>query len=84
MKAQRRASGDLKMARDLLTRAHAAATLHGYATVARRAASALADLNWKKERSSASWLPRPPRRCRQRTTWVRTTPSAMILGTAKS
>ena len=44
MRKQRRSSGDLEMARDLLTRAHTAAVHNGYGTVERRAASALADL----------------------------------------
>ena len=45
MLLERRATGDLATARDLLTRAHAAGVLHGYGTVPRRAASALADLD---------------------------------------
>ncbi|MGP0030588.1 MAG: ATP-binding protein [Acidimicrobiales bacterium] len=45
MLLERRGSGDLERARELLTRAQAAATTHGYGTVARRAASALADLD---------------------------------------
>ena len=44
MLSKRRASGDLEMAQTLLTRAHGAGVLHGYGTVARRAAAALADL----------------------------------------
>jgi len=45
MLLERRASGDLETARNLLTRAHAAAVLHGYGTLARRSESALADLS---------------------------------------
>ena len=41
MLAERKAEGDAERARDLLTKAHAAAAAHGYANVERRAAAAL-------------------------------------------
>jgi class 3 adenylate cyclase len=41
MLAQRKAEGDTEKARDLLTKAHAAAAAHGYGNVERRAAAAL-------------------------------------------
>ena len=44
MLLERRDSGDREVARKLLTSAHASGVLHGYGTIARRAASALADL----------------------------------------
>ena len=44
MLAERRAPGDTEKARDLLTKAHAAAVAHGYGTVERRAAAALQGL----------------------------------------
>ncbi len=44
MLSARGGSGDLERARDLLTRAHAAAVAHGYASVARRATAALSEL----------------------------------------
>ncbi len=45
MLLERRDPGDPERARELLTRAQAAGTTHGYGTIARRASSALADLN---------------------------------------
>ena len=45
MLAERNAAGDAERAQELLTNAHTAATTHGYATVARRAAQALQDLD---------------------------------------
>jgi class 3 adenylate cyclase len=45
MLLERRDSGDPERARELLTRAQAAGTTHGYGTIARRAASALAELD---------------------------------------
>ena len=45
MLAERRAPGDREKARDLLTKAHAAAAAHGYANVERRAAEALQHLD---------------------------------------
>src|SRR5438105_13392806 len=44
MLAERRAPGDTEIARDLLTKAHAAAVAHGYANVERRATTALQHL----------------------------------------
>ena len=44
MLAERDAPGDAERARDLLTKAHAAAVAHGYASVERRAAEALQHL----------------------------------------
>jgi class 3 adenylate cyclase/tetratricopeptide (TPR) repeat protein len=45
MLAERRAPGDIEKARDLLTKAHAAAAAHGYANVERRATEALQHLD---------------------------------------
>ena len=45
MLAERNAPGDTERARDLLTKAHAAAAAHGYANVERRAAEALQHLD---------------------------------------
>ena len=45
MLAERNAPGDAERARDLLTKAHAAAAAHGYANVERRAAEALQHLD---------------------------------------
>jgi hypothetical protein len=45
MLAERHAPGDAERARDLLTKAHAAAAAHGYANVERRAAEALEHLD---------------------------------------
>jgi len=45
MLAERRAPGDTEIARDLLTKAHAAAVAHGYANVERRATTALQHLD---------------------------------------
>ncbi|MDP9334860.1 MAG: AAA family ATPase, partial [Actinomycetota bacterium] len=45
MLAERNAPGDIEKARELLTKAHTAATTHGYANVERRAAQALQDLS---------------------------------------
>ena len=45
MLAERDAPGDAERARDLLTKAHAAAAAHGYASVERRAAEALQHLD---------------------------------------
>ena len=45
MLAERDAPGDIERARDLLTKAHAAAAAHGYANVERRAAEALQHLD---------------------------------------
>ena len=44
MLAERDAPGDAERARDLLTKAHAAAVAHGYASIERRAAEALQHL----------------------------------------
>jgi tetratricopeptide (TPR) repeat protein len=45
MRAERRAPGDIEKARDLLSKARAAAVTHGYANVERRAAAALQHLD---------------------------------------
>ena len=45
MLAERDAPGDAERARDLLTKAHAAAAAHGYANIERRAAEALQHLD---------------------------------------
>jgi class 3 adenylate cyclase len=45
MLAERQAEGDTEKARDLLTKAHIAATANGYRNVERRAAAAIQDLN---------------------------------------
>ncbi len=45
MLAERHAPGDDERARDLLTKAHAAAAAHGYANIERRAAEALQHLD---------------------------------------
>lgn len=45
MLAERRASGDIEEARDLLTKARANAATHGYGNVERRAAAALQRLD---------------------------------------
>ena len=45
MLAERDAPGDTERARDLLTKAHAAAAAHGYANIERRAAEALQHLD---------------------------------------
>jgi hypothetical protein len=45
MLGERRAEGDTERARNLLTRAHTAATAHGYGNVERRAAAALQHLS---------------------------------------
>ena len=44
MLAERDAPDDAERARDLLTKAHAAAVAHGYASIERRAAEALQHL----------------------------------------
>ena len=45
MLGERQAEGDTEKARDLLTKAHIAATANGYGNVERRAAAAIQNLN---------------------------------------
>ena len=45
MLGERQAEGDTEKARDLLRKAHSAATAHGYGDVERRAAAAIQDLS---------------------------------------
>ena len=52
MLAERKAQGDTEKARDLLTKAHTAAVVHGYGTVERRAAAASAGLGLSIVRQS--------------------------------